>query len=81
VLYFAFKWFSIPAKMLELFCLYGYGMTVFLPVAVLSILPWDGVKWALACVALVVSGAFLALNLWPLATTERKMGLVIVINK
>ncbi len=48
----------------QVVCLYGYSMSVFLPVTVLCILPFQTSQWLLLVYGLINSCAFLIFNLW-----------------
>ncbi|KAK6915564.1 Yip1 domain [Dillenia turbinata] len=62
-LYIILKYFSAPSGLVQLFCLYGYSLFVFIPALCLSIVPLEPVRWAVAGVAGFMSAAFVALNL------------------
>ena len=53
------------ASLVQLMCLYGYALSVFLPSAVLCAIPSDGLSWFVVGTAFFVSGGFLGANLWP----------------
>ncbi|MDP2439551.1 MAG: Yip1 family protein, partial [archaeon] len=47
VLWGVFKYFGIPLGLTENLCLYGYSLTVYLPIAVLAIVPSGILRWVL----------------------------------
>ncbi|KAL8171723.1 hypothetical protein V2J09_023527 [Rumex salicifolius] len=62
-LYVVLKYFSAPSGLVQLFCLYGYSLFVFIPALCLSIVPLEVFRWAVAGVAGFMSASFVALNL------------------
>ncbi|CAG8435784.1 13040_t:CDS:2 [Funneliformis mosseae] len=45
--------------------LYGYGLTVWLPISIISVIPSDTVRWGLVIFGFAISGFFIARNLYP----------------
>ncbi|MED6181990.1 hypothetical protein PIB30_024619 [Stylosanthes scabra] len=62
-LYVILKYFSVPAGIVQLLCLYGYSLFVFIPALCMSIVPLEIFRWVIAAVAGLMSATFLALNL------------------
>ncbi|XP_068660062.1 uncharacterized protein [Aristolochia californica] len=62
-LYIVLKYFSAPSGLVQLWCLYGYSLFVFIPASCLSIVPVEIFRWVVAGVAGFMSAAFVALNL------------------
>ncbi|CAJ1960878.1 unnamed protein product [Sphenostylis stenocarpa] len=62
-LYVILKYLSAPAGLVQLFCLYGYSLFVFIPALCMSIVPLDIFRWVVAGVAGFMSATFVALNL------------------
>ncbi|XAR52586.1 hypothetical protein NMG60_11020732 [Bertholletia excelsa] len=63
VLYIILKYFSAPSGLVQLFCLYGYSLFIFIPALCLSIVPLELFRWIIAGVAGFMSASFVALNL------------------
>ncbi|XP_068663934.1 uncharacterized protein [Aristolochia californica] len=63
VLYIILKYFSAPSGIVQLWCLYGYSLFVFIPASCLSVVPVEIFRWVIAGVAGLMSAAFVALNL------------------
>lgn len=57
------RWFQGTVGLAHVWCVYGYALTAYIPMAALCILPMEAVRWTLVSVATVMSGAFLILNL------------------
>ncbi|KAJ7594378.1 hypothetical protein C8J56DRAFT_1012646 [Mycena floridula] len=67
-------------SVVEALSLWGYSMFVWIPVSVLCVIPIDIVRWVLVLVAVALSGAFLAVNIYPiLASAEAKATRLIII--
>ncbi|CAL9040583.1 uncharacterized protein LOC135622371 isoform X1 [Musa acuminata AAA Group] len=62
-LYAILKYFSAPSGLVQLWCLYGYSLFVFIPASCLSIVPVEIFRWVIAGVAGFMSATFVALNL------------------
>ncbi|GLT90298.1 hypothetical protein SLE2022_082400 [Rubroshorea leprosula] len=62
-LYVILKYFSAPSGLVQLFCLYGYSLFIFIPALCLSVVPVEIFRWVIAGVAGFMSATFLALNL------------------
>ncbi|KAG2402311.1 uncharacterized protein HKW66_Vig0235070 [Vigna angularis] len=62
-LYLILKYFSVPSGLVQLLCLYGYSLFVFIPALCLSVVPWEIFRWVIAGVAGFMSATFVALNL------------------
>ncbi|KAL9447350.1 hypothetical protein AB3S75_014920 [Citrus x aurantiifolia] len=62
-LYIILKYFSAPSGLVQLFCLYGYSLFVFIPALCLSVVPLEIFRWVIAGVAGFMSATFVALNL------------------
>jgi len=62
-LYIILKYFSAPSGLVQLLCLYGYSLFVFIPALCLSIIPYEIFRWVVTGVAGFMSATFVALNL------------------
>ncbi|CAJ1976144.1 unnamed protein product [Sphenostylis stenocarpa] len=62
-LYLILKYFSVPSGLVQLLCLYGYSLFVFIPALCLSVVPLEIFRWLIAGVAGFMSATFVALNL------------------
>ncbi|ESW16729.1 hypothetical protein PHAVU_007G180400 [Phaseolus vulgaris] len=62
-LYLILKYFSVPSGLVQLLCLYGYSLFIFIPALCLSVVPWEIFRWVIAGVAGFMSATFVALNL------------------
>lgn len=67
-LLFAVLWWrkiSHDVSYVELLCLYGYSLTVYIPVSLLWVIQWAWLQWLLGITAAVVSASVMLLTLWP----------------
>ncbi|XP_058077716.1 uncharacterized protein LOC131226062 [Magnolia sinica] len=62
-LYILLKYFSVPSGLVQLFCLYGYSLFIFIPASCLSVVPLEIFRWVIVGVAGFMSATFVALNL------------------
>ncbi|KAJ9540588.1 hypothetical protein OSB04_027094 [Centaurea solstitialis] len=62
-LYIIFKYLSAPLRLVQLVCLYGYSLFIFIPAVFLSIVPVQIFRWVVAAVAGFMSATFVAMNL------------------
>ncbi|KAL7648055.1 UNVERIFIED_CONTAM: hypothetical protein RMT77_001672 [Armadillidium vulgare] len=58
--------------LLELICLYGYSLAIFVPVSLLWMIPLLWLKWCLGIVASVLSGSVLVRTIQPALSHEAK---------
>ncbi|XP_045621538.1 protein YIPF1 isoform X3 [Procambarus clarkii] len=67
-------WRGSRAKisLLELLCIYGYSLAIFVPVSILWMVPQDWFKWCLAIVAPILSGSVLVRTVWPSLSHDSK---------
>lgn len=56
VLYFALRWFRSEIKLVNVWCIYGYSLTIFIPVSFLCIIPIGWVRWLVVGLATSISG-------------------------
>jgi hypothetical protein len=52
------RYYKLPLKLLEIIDVYGYGMAVWIPVAVFCVVPNELVKWIVIALAFASSGIF-----------------------
>ncbi|KAJ3670864.1 hypothetical protein LUZ60_008290 [Juncus effusus] len=63
VLFLVLKYFSAPSGLVQLWCLYGYSLFVFIPASCLSIIPLEIFRWLVVSIAGFMSAAFVSVNL------------------
>ncbi|TXG65523.1 hypothetical protein EZV62_006798 [Acer yangbiense] len=63
LLYVILKYFSAPSGLVQLLCLYGYSLFVFIPALCLSLVPLVIFRWVVTGIAGFMSATFVAINL------------------
>lgn len=85
VLWLVFRWLAVSIGLVQIVCIYGYSLFVFLPIAVLCIIPFEWLRWLLIGLATADSILFLGMNFFPpliknnLAESKKVLGGVVVI--
>ncbi|KAJ4749534.1 Protein YIPF [Rhynchospora pubera] len=62
-LYLILKYFSAPSGLVQLWCLYGYSLFVFIPAMCLSIVPLEIFRWVVVGIAGFMSATFISVNM------------------
>lgn len=62
-LYFFLKYIGVSLGIVQLWCLYGYSLFVFIPASVLSLIPVEAFRWIIISLAGLVSASFVTINL------------------
>ncbi|EFJ53065.1 hypothetical protein VOLCADRAFT_102690 [Volvox carteri f. nagariensis] len=62
VLFFIVKWFKGELRLANVFCIYGYCMTIYIPVSIACIVPYDWARWVMVMTATALSAGFLFMN-------------------
>lgn len=62
-IYFLLKYLNLSMGIVQLWCLYGYSLFVFIPASVLSIIPVEAFRWVIIAIAGLTSASFVAFNL------------------
>lgn len=76
----ATKYFGCQPDLLEMLALYGYALTIWIPVSVLSVIPIELARWILLGIGAGVSGVFLIRNMYPvLQRAEAQIAKIILI--
>ncbi|XP_036410335.1 protein YIPF1 [Megalops cyprinoides] len=55
----------VSYSFLEIVCVYGYSLFIYIPAAVLWIIPSEPVRWLSIVVAMCLSGSVLVMTFWP----------------
>jgi len=85
LLWITFRWLAVSLGLVQIVCIYGYSLFVFIPIAVLCIIPIDWLRWVLIEVATFDSIVFLVMNFFPpliknnLAESKKVLGGLIII--
>ena len=73
-IYFFFRWRFNRTEytFLELLCIYGYSLTIFIPISILWIIPIPWLQWTSTTIASLISGSVLVVTFWPAVNSEQK---------
>ncbi len=73
-LYFFFRWHlkRIEYTFIELLCIYGYSLTIFIPVSILWMISITWLQWFLTIISSLISGSVLIVTFWPTINSEQK---------
>ncbi|KAH9251424.1 hypothetical protein BASA81_010718 [Batrachochytrium salamandrivorans] len=74
------KYFSITTiRLFDMINVYGYGMSIWVPVSLLCIIQHDLIRWAIVLSAFALSTFFHIKNIKPLATDARAITIIFVL--
>ncbi|XP_061653864.1 protein YIPF1 isoform X2 [Phyllopteryx taeniolatus] len=55
----------VSYSFMEVVCVYGYSLSIYIPAVVLWIFPFEWLRWLSILVALLLSGSVLVITFWP----------------
>ncbi|KAG0580502.1 hypothetical protein M758_4G180200 [Ceratodon purpureus] len=79
-LYFLLRYLGVVSGLIQLWCLYGYSLFIFIPASLLSVVPWEIVRWVVVGVASFVSAIFVGGNIRAQIKTSSERWLAIVLG-
>jgi len=62
LLWLSLRYFEAHKRLVDIICIYGYTLAIFVPVSVLCVLPSEFLRWLLVFVGGTISGIFLLSN-------------------
>lgn len=73
-LYFFFRWHlkRVEYTFVELLCIYGYSLTIFIPVSILWMISITWFQWSLTIIASLISASVLIVTFWPTVNSHSK---------
>eukprot|EP01132_Coremiostelium_polycephalum_P002429 gene2429-2999_t len=78
VLWGIFKWMKLGIGLLDMLCIYGYTLFIYIPASILCVVPQSLAQWIIVGGACLLSGVFLVTNVFtPLKEDFTKRGLII----
>ncbi|KAJ7452010.1 Yip1-domain-containing protein [Mycena latifolia] len=82
LLWAALRWMGVGEwGVVEAVAVWGYGMFMWIPVAILAVIPVPVVRWALVGIGFGLSGSFLVRNVYPiLCTADSKSPRLLVLH-
>ncbi|KAI8476789.1 MAG: hypothetical protein J3K34DRAFT_516364 [Monoraphidium minutum] len=63
IFFFTLRWFRSEIRLANVWCIYGYSLTIFIPMAFICIPPLAWLRWLAVMAATAVSGSFVVANL------------------
>ncbi|GAB6028876.1 Yip1 member 1 [Chamberlinius hualienensis] len=66
--------------LLEILCIYGYSLAIYIPVSVLWTIPIEAMRWSLVFAGSTLSGSVLLSAIWPAFHNETKKLSIIVMS-
>merc|ERR1712087_752796 len=63
VLWLLLRYFEASKRLADILCIYGYTLSIFVPISVLCVLPSEFLRWLLVFLGGAISGIFLLSNL------------------
>ncbi|XP_076004402.1 protein YIPF1 [Genypterus blacodes] len=70
----------VSYSFMEIVCVYGYSLAIYIPAVVLWIVPLEGLRWFSIMVALCLSGSVLALTFWPAVRDDQPKVIIAVMS-
>lgn len=58
-------------EFIEILCIYGYSLTIYVPVSLLWLINISFMQWILVIMAIVLSGSVLFLTFWPVISQDQ----------
>lgn len=73
-IHFFFRWHlqRVEYTFVELLCIYGYSLTIFIPVSILWMILIAWLQWLLTLVASLISASVLVVTFWPTVNSDVK---------
>ncbi|XP_053503441.1 protein YIPF1 [Ictalurus furcatus] len=71
---------TLSYSFLEIVCVYGYSLSVYIPAVVLWVVPNEVLRWSSIVVALCLSGSVLVLTFWPVMRDDRPRVVLAVLS-
>jgi len=79
VLWLIFRYNKVQVQFIDMLCLYGYSIFVYMPISVLCIIPSTILRWALVGVAGLLSTTFIVTNTYTKLKGQMGKGFIILI--
>lgn len=79
--YLVLWWRRSPAgyTFLEIICVYGYSLAIYIPISILWVVNYEWFKWTLVIIGALLSGGVLVLTFWPAVKEDTRRVAVFVI--
>ncbi|XP_069013964.1 protein YIPF1 [Embiotoca jacksoni] len=70
----------VSYSFMEIVCVYGYSLSIYIPAVVLWILPFEWLRWSSVLVALCLSGSVLVMTFWPAVRDDHPKVIITVMS-
>lgn len=70
----------VSYSFMEIVCVYGYSLAIYIPAVVLWIIPYEGLRWCSIVVALCLSGSVLVLTFWPAVRDDHPKVIIAIMS-
>lgn len=70
----------VTYSFMEIVCVYGYSLSIYVPAVVLWIFPYPWLKWCTIMLALCLSGSVLMLTFWPAVRDDHPKVIIAVMS-
>ncbi|XP_037132958.1 protein YIPF1 [Syngnathus acus] len=70
----------VSYSFIEIVCVYGYSLSIYIPAVVLWIIPVEWLRWLTIMVALCLSGSVLVITFWPAVRDDKPKVIVAVMS-
>lgn len=57
-------------EFIEMLCVYGYSLSIYIPVSILWLIHVSLIQWVLVLLAVILSGSVLILTFWPVFSQD-----------
>ncbi|XP_016341732.1 protein YIPF1-like [Sinocyclocheilus anshuiensis] len=70
----------VSYSFLQIVCVYGYSLSIYIPAVILWIIPSEGLRWCSIVVALCLSGSVLVMTFWPAIRDDKPRITIAIIS-
>lgn len=70
----------VSYSFMEIVCVYGYSLSIYIPAVVLWILPFEWLRWCSIVVALCLSGSVLVMTFWPAVRDDHPKVIITIMS-
>ncbi|XP_070775301.1 protein YIPF1 [Enoplosus armatus] len=70
----------VSYSFMEIVCVYGYSLAIYIPAVVLWIIPFEWLRWCSIMVALFLSGSVLVMTFWPAVKDDHPKVIISVMS-
>uniref|UniRef100_UPI0037E951A9 protein YIPF1 n=1 Tax=Semicossyphus pulcher TaxID=241346 RepID=UPI0037E951A9 len=70
----------VSYSFMEIVCVYGYSLAIYIPAVVLWIIPYEWLRWCSILVALCLSGSVLVLTFWPAVRDDHPKIIITILS-